>query len=74
MTRMQRDKSIPTTQRCALLQLLSERKVLSPVRLRIFEPMEGMTDGEKEAYAEEMIKKIRAGEVDLESCQQQLQE
>ena len=72
MTRMQRDKNVPTTQRCALLKLLSEREVLSPVRLWFFEPMDGMTDEEKEAYAAEMIKKILAGEVDLESCQQQL--
>ena len=65
MFAVQRDKSVPTTQRCALLKLLSDREVLSLVRLRIFEPMEGMTDREKEVYAEDMIAKIRAGEVDL---------
>ncbi len=62
---MIRDKSVPTTQRCALLELLHDREVLFPIRLRLFEPMENMTDEEKEAYAKETIEKILSDEISL---------
>lgn len=62
---MVRDKSVSTTQRCALLKLLHDREVLSPIRLRLFELMENMTDEEKEAYAKETIEKILSGEISL---------
>ena len=62
---MKRDLSVPTTQRCALLDLLSERRIPFSARLKVFEPMENMTDEEKETYAEETIRQIRDGKLDL---------
>ena len=62
---MKRDLSVPTTQRCALLDLLSERRIPFSARLKVFEPMENMTDEEKETSAEETIRQIRAGKMDL---------
>lgn len=68
---MKRDLSVPTTQRCALLNLLSERRIPFSARLKVFEPMENMTDEEKEAYAEEMIQKILSGKMDLDGLHEQ---
>ena len=65
MYSMKRDKSVPATQRYALMNLLSEKGVPFSAWLELFEPMENMTDGEKENYAKDMIAKIRADEVDL---------
>ena len=62
---MRRDKTVPATQRCALMNLLSEKGVPFSSWLKLFEPMENMTDEEKEAFAKDMIAKIRAGEVNL---------
>lgn len=47
------------------MNLLSEKGVPFSSWLALFEPMENMTDEEKEAFAKDMIAKIRAGEVNL---------
>ena len=47
------------------MNLLSEKGVPFSSWLELFEPMENLTDEEKEAYAKDMIAKICAGEVDL---------
>lgn len=57
-------KDVPATKRCELLNLLSKKGVPFSEQVKVFEPMEDMTDEEKEEYSAKMIDMIRAEEED----------